>query len=458
MIERVGLPCAASTWWLGVLLTGLWLITPRLVLMRGGQDWSAAARSFLGIFWLGFGVAIVGRFWLLLHDAVTYGDNTYRLADLSPGIIDLTLGLAIAHWLAVVVGFSTRGAWRTTGGFGTLHHLGARRDLRPVQALIFGVCMVLSSGPFGVPLALVTALGIVGSLWIVPAAYAWAAHFASPDADRSNESATPARYLLLLPGLMHYALSPFRERLLAVVLVPLLGYFFARRRAPRGMLLLVLVAGPLLLKASAITTAYRDVLWGDQPLSSVMDAVWSDGSDDDDPGGQMVHVGRRFHTLDSLLLTVDLVPLVFPHSGRTVLTDGFVRGLVPRVLMPNKELSDRGPEFARTIWSYHSGDFSEAAIAPSMTGDLYAAGGSWYVVIGGLIWGALLGMCDGWSRRLPAGGAAAITIFYATQILPAVERDFAHAVASLLQSLVVIGVLGILAGTLAAWAFPQEVA
>jgi hypothetical protein len=83
-----------------------------------------------------------------------------------------------------------------------------------------------------------------------------------------------------------------------------------------------------------------------------------------------------------VLLTVDLVPTVFPFRDEPVLTDALVRGFVPRLFMPDKELSDRGQEFARTIWAYDSGIESGAAIAPSMPGDLYHAGGTVTVALG----------------------------------------------------------------------------
>src|SRR5262249_3982080 len=151
---------------------------------------------------------------------------------------------------------------------------------------------------------------------------------------------------------------------------------------------------------------------------------------------------RRFHGLDSLLLTVDLVPGVFPFRDEPVVVDAFVRGIVPRVLMPGKALSDRGPEFASTIWAFDRGIESGAAIAPSMPGDLYHAGGTWTVALGALVWGLLLGLVDRWKDALAPGGRVAVLVMLATQVVPSVERDFVHCTATLLQSLVVMVVIG----------------
>jgi hypothetical protein len=111
--------------------------------------------------------------------------------------------------------------------------------------------------------------------------------------------------------------------------------------------------------------------------------------------------------------------------------------------MPGKELSDRGPEFARTIWAFDSGIDSGAAIAPSMPGDLFHAGGPFTVALGAFTWGLLLGLLDRWKDALPPGGRVAVLVLFATQVVPSVERDFAHCVATLLQTLVVIGVAGL---------------
>jgi hypothetical protein len=280
----------------------------------------------------------------------------------------------------------------------------------------------------------VTPLAIVGSLWLIPATLLWADHVAG----RSRH----APWLALAPAVLHFAVSPFREHLVPLVLVPLVARLGVHGRLPRRHLLAGAVALPLFVLAGTVTQAYRDVLWGGAPVSHVVDAVAGPEDELEEPDPAWLVAIRRFHGLDSLLLTVDLVPAAFPFREDAVLVDAFVRGLVPRVLLPSKTLSDRGPEFARTIWAYDSGLASEAAIAPSMPGDLYHAGGPATVALGALVWGLFLGLLDRWKDALSAGGRAAVLALLATQVIPSVERDFAHCVATLLQTLVVLGVVG----------------
>ncbi len=76
-----------------------------------------------------------------------------------------------------------------------------------------------------------------------------------------------------------------------------------------------------------------------------------------------------------------------------------------------------------------------------MPGDLYDAGGPIYIALGALIWGALLGVVDGWKGHLPAWSAAAVTALVATHCAMSIERDFDHEVAGMIQIFLVLVVV-----------------
>jgi hypothetical protein len=205
----------------------------------------------------------------------------------------------------------------------------------------------------------------------------------------------------------------------------------------------------LFLAAAPLTTTYRNMLWGGLSYDEAATGgrgVTSEIEEMPDP--EWLVTIRRFHGFDSFLLTVDLVPAAFPFTDDGVLLGGFVRGVLPRALAPDKAGSGRGQEFARTIWAYDSGIESDAAIAPSMPGDLYRAGGVAVVLAGAAIWGLLLGLLDRWKDALAPGARAAMLALFATQVLPSVERDFAHCVATLVQTLLVLGLAGAVAHAL----------
>ncbi len=115
----------------------------------------------------------------------------------------------------------------------------------------------------------------------------------------------------------------------------------------------------------------------------------------------------RFHAFDSMLLTVHLVPAAKPYSGRSVLVAPFIRGFVPRFIYGDKGAADAGEKFGAEIWAYNdpmARDHGGAAIAPSMPGDLYDAGGVLDIVLGALIWGRA-----GWiGRRVESASAGVL--------------------------------------------------
>jgi hypothetical protein len=440
--DHGGLACNETTWALVTMLVVAWLGAPALALIRR-RGWRAMPTSLLGWVWLGFGVDFVLRFAFLALDSVEFGNDTFRLADLPSGVVNHALVLALLYWGALVLGFACWGELRSPGPLAAVDVLGGRGRPGRRWLVLAGsaACAVASSGIVPVPLALLTPLGILGTLWVIPAAMTWAEHVARP----RDAAVARARWIVLSPAAARFLVSPFREHLVPIALIPLLAFRASGVRLPRRWRLAALVGIPLFVLAGNVVNAYRDVLWGGAGASHVVESVAGSEEDSDlivepDPGW-LVAI-RRFHGLDSLLLTVDLVPTVFPHRDEAILADAFVRGLVPRILMPGKATVDRGPEFARTIWAFDSGLESSAAIAPSMPGDLYHAGGTWAVATGALVWGLLLGLVDRWKDALPAGGRVAVIALFATQVAPSVERDFVHCTASLLQTLVVLGVAG----------------
>jgi hypothetical protein len=438
--DHGGLACTETTWALVALVVVAWLVLPAIALMDRGR-WRGMPVSLLGFAWLGFGADFVVRFFLLAWDSVEFGNDTFRLADLGTATVDQALGLSLLYWTALVFGVWCWGRMRSPGVLAAIDVFTGAGDPKRRMLVLLGstVCLVLASGSFGVPLAIVTPMGIVGSLWVVPAATTWAEHAAGVPVGRQ-------KWLVLVPALLHFAVSPFREHLVPIVLIPLLAYRVTHGRLPRRHIAAGVLAVPLFIMAGQATQAYRDVLWGGASFTATTDGAEQVFDQVVPPDPQWLVSIRRFHGLDSLLLTVDLVPIAFPHRDDAFLVDAIVRGLVPRAIMPSKVLSDRGPEFARTIWAYDSGIESSAAIAPSMPGDLYQSGATRAVLLGALAWGLLLGVIDRWKNALRPGGQVAILVLLATQVVPSVERDFAHCVATMLQTLVVIAVGGGLLG------------
>jgi hypothetical protein len=430
--EPVGLATTATTWYLLAGLVGLWLLTFPL-LVRSWRHANDIMMSLLGLSWLAFGFGMLFRFVLLTYDAETFASPSLHLSELPSESVDFALLTAGLFWLAFTIGAVMILALPTPGILFALLRQADRFEVRPVlPAIAFcSVCIFLSLQR--VPGALITPLSLLGSLWVVPATYVWTAHLGG--------RRRPAWLLAAVcaPGFIRLALSPYREQILVMALVVVASAIYARRRL--NPLVLAPLAVALALFSTVVVTSYRQILWSGASTTEVLGNAsltqverWSTLP--------LMENLERFHVFDSLLLTVDLVPDVFPFAERNLLIEAVTRGVLPRFLNPNKELSDQPARFQTRIWSYYNDPMLDledatAAIAPSMPGSLYEAGGLRDVAIGGFLWAVLLAGVTRAMAQQPTPAAAGLYVLCAVQALAGLERDYAMAMSTLLQTLLV---------------------
>jgi hypothetical protein len=440
-----GLQTNFATWIIATGMIAVWVLSVRLVPGWATEGWPSVLKSLYGFVWLDFGLDIVLRFLMLSYNAVEWGNGTPRLIALDAEIVNPTLLYCGLFWSLVAVAY--RFAVRRKGAGPLAVTRGFTLDLIYAAAIpVALICSALFYGIHGaniIPLALLTPLGGVASLYALPATIVWWDHYRRPG-PWWRVGSTPL--LTLMPAVVNGWFSPYRENLAPVFLIPLLAALFAGRRPKLRVLVPVGIVCFLVL--TTFVSAYRSIKWGNARPEEVASEIGSAGVVDWFTGNWAEHLSR-FHSFDSVLLTVHLVPLAKPYSGRNVLVGPFLRGFVPRFLNPDKGLWDAGERFGKEIWAYdnaESRDHQGAAIAPSMPGDLYEAGGVLYIALGALIWGSLLGLADGWKNHLPTYCAAAITALLCTHCAMSVERDFDHSVTGLIETfLLLIVVVGLIA-------------
>jgi hypothetical protein len=440
-----------QTDWLSWIITagviGCWVLSARFVPGWESEGWPALLKSLYGLVWLDFGLDIVLRFLMLAYNAVEWGNDTLRLITLPVQTVNLALMDCGIFWLLVSAGYLLVLRHRATAG-----PLAPTRVLTmdlvyaaaiPVSVVCAALFFLLDTRD-AVPLVLLTPLAVVANLYAVPATMVWWDHFRQPSGARRLGG---VHLLVLLPAIINGWRSPYRENFAPVFFIPLLAAVFAGRRPKLRKLIPAGVVCFLVM--TALVGAYRKILWENARPEEVASEMKSAGVVDW-LAGNFGERMSRFHSFDSILLTVHLVPGARPYTGENVLINPFIRGFVPRFLNPGKGATDAGQRFGEGIWAYEVPAIrdhgSGAAIAPSMPGDLYGAGGELYVALGALIWGALLGLVDGWKGHLPVGCAAALTALVATHCAMSIERDFDHEVAGLIQTfLVVIVTSGLIA-------------
>jgi hypothetical protein len=430
-----GLQTNFLTWLILVGTTAGWMISVRLVPGWAREGWPSVLKSLYGFVWLGFGLDILMRFLMLSYNAVEWGNYTPRLVAQTVDTVNTTLAYCGLFWMLVALAYAFAVRRRGAGplGMAQMFTLDFAYAAAVPVALLASAVFYLTEGRH-LPLVLITPLSLLALLYLVPAAIIWWDHFRQPG---SKWRIGSIHCIVLLPALVHGWCSPYRETLAPIMLIPLIAALFAGRRpALRNVVLVGLVCFFVL---TSVVGSYRRIKWFNvRPeevarefgQSSIVD--WVSGTWDEPM--------RRFHGFDSILLTVALVPALEPHSGRNVLVEPFLRAFVPRFINSDKALFDGGKNFGAWTWNFddpaargHVGP----AIAATMPGDLYEAGGVLYIALGALIWGSLLGLVDGWKTHLPAFSGVAITALVATQCAMSVEKDFDHSVATFIQTLLV---------------------
>jgi hypothetical protein len=439
--EPVGLATTATTWYWLAGVSVLWVLSLPL-LVRSWRRLTGIVMSLLGLAWLAFGFGILFRFVLLSYDAAVFASPSLRLFDLPSQSVDKALMTAGLFWLAFSIAAVCVLMLPPPRVLPVLLRQADR--LSPESALpLIAVCSgcVLASLLLPLPAALITPIAVLGSMWVVPAALVWSSHFSG--------QRRPVWFLaaMFLPGFIRLALSPYREQILVMGLVVLASAVYARRRLnPFVMAPLVLA---LTIVSTVLVASYRQVLWSGVSVAELVGEPsfteveqWSTTP--------LLENLERFHVFDSLLLTVDLVPEVFPFADRNTLIEAVTRGLLPRFLNPGKEQSDQGMRFQTTFWSYYNNPLLDpedatAAIAPSVPGSLYESGGLLDVALGGLMWGVLLAVLTQVMVRHGTPSAIGLYVLCAVQAAAGIERDYAMAVSALLQTVLLFFVLCALA-------------
>jgi hypothetical protein len=437
-MQYQGMEIQAVGWGLFLLIAGGWLASAYLLVPLGRDGWTAIPKSLFGYAWLGFGVLFIVRFLLLAYDSVAFGNLTPRLALIPVEVVQFTLFLSGAFWLCFVAGFAAGRRRHGRGAFATLSRFTPEIADRPfnIITLVSTICILLATGLDLIPMGLTTLLTHLGALWVVPAAMVW---WRSREAGRLGKSGALRRWALLLPGAILGALSPFREHIVNTIVVPCVSALYAGWRPKWTRVSAVMAL--ILLVSTLVIGGLRDIYWRGMTLQEAVEIQQRMLTMDWNVDSVFADIVRRFHGFDSFLLTVDRVPRLFSFSQRNLLMELAVRIGIPRMVYPEKEGSDRGLEFAKTIWGYGEPVIAEAHIAPSMPGDLYSVGGAWFVVIGGFFWGLLVGVLEGWKSNLAVGHQATVTSLFAIMTAAGCERDFVHTIGTYAQLLILLFLL-----------------
>ena len=429
-----------TTWWAFGGAVALWLIS--LVLAgtrdeRASLKWRMVPLSFFGFAWVSFGVIFLLRFLMVVHDPVLFRATRYPLWLIPAGALSRTWLYLALYWLAFCAGVVAvrRAVGKRSPRFlGRLDLLESGMNVRVLDLLAAcAAATILVQSMIRLPGALRTPVGHFSGLWVLPATIAWFMHF-------TGRPVGARRYVYLMPGVIAFLVSPYREHLVVLFLCVLLPVLAGKRRV--GLYAAVGLVIAVLLGSSIVLYVYRPLRWEGKDLEVTSQYVNWESWRERPQEAPWCRLSTRLHGFDSAALTFHLVPAVFGHEDRSIGLELATSAFVPRAVYGSKVHVQRGRLFSTSIWAYdergRTGRTESAMIAPSMPGDLWAAGGVKAVIIGALAWGALIGFLECRRRSLRPGPAAALVAYLGIRVAGGIERDFVHAAATIIQVLVVL--------------------
>jgi hypothetical protein len=273
------------------------------------------------------------------------------------------------------------------------------------------------SGLISVPRTLVTPVGHIGNLHVLPVTAAWILYFRS-------RPIGPRRFVFLIPGILLYLLSPYKEHVMQLFLCVAVAYItFAKHMSQKRLLMFL---GTVLALSFIITPNYRILRWG---------------VDTGRKQSLFVSMMVRYHGFDSMCLTVFAIPSIVPFSKRFVVQEAVYR-IIPRALLYTKNTEHRGREFSTGIWAFTESGRAirrlSAPIAPSMPGDLYGVNGLSSLMLGAFLFGCIVGFLDRWVRFLRPGGKCFLIVLFGVPAAMGIERDFAYVVSHMAHVLILL--------------------
>lgn len=395
--------------------------------------------TLFGFAWLSFGFDFILRFLTLVYDPSLFRATVFPLWRLPDEVLSRTWFYTGIYWLVFCVGFVSLVLGLPQRAPKFLMKLDLLVHMQKVKILdlftvITTLAVIVTNFPGAtVPGALLTPLGLIGSLYVIPATIAWFLYF-------YGKPIGLRRFIYMLPGAILYILSPYREHLLTLAICAIVPALMIRRQISMKKIVIGIII--FLLVITVVTSAYRAYLWEEMGyVPSTFSETWESWRENPERT-PWVNLMNRFHGFDSMALIVHMVPAVFPYSDRNIMIEFLTRGFFPRAIYYTKSTVQWGREFSAGIWSLdEKGNIvsrSSAMIAPSMSGDLYSVNGLYMIILGAFLWGLTIGFLERWIHALGPVASCVFIAVFGMRVAGGIERDFVNASASIIQMLIVL--------------------
>lgn len=254
----MSLELTSLTWFMFLLTTVLWGASALLAgdrTTRKTLTWRVIPLSLFGFAWLAFGLLFVIRFLLLLYDPVYFGATNFSIAKIQAAVLSKTWGYLAIYWVVFCIGVGIMLWLRppTPRIIINLEELSSLANIHLMDAIsIITTILIVIVSNKSLPKSVLTPVGQLSSLYILPLMMAWLLHF------QGQEIGT-RRFLYVIPGIISYLLNPYREILLLVVA----GICLPAMRMKKTFSLIKVTMGLVifLLVTTVLTYTYRDYIW-----------------------------------------------------------------------------------------------------------------------------------------------------------------------------------------------------
>lgn len=419
----------------------IWLYSIRKVLIYHYESFNIKDIffTFYGYVWLGFFTDVILRFVLLNAAPETYRATAFPLWSIPDDVFLFSFIMILLFWSIFTLFYFVVVKYKFT----FFPNILGKLELEPSKKIfmLFDfisflslVAVILVSGilPLKLPRSLFTPIGYITSLYLIASFYLWYWFL-------SGKYRDSRRYLYLIPGIVYYLFNPYRENLLLVFIPILINYLYLKkdlkiRRYAFGFIIIFLFV-------TILNYGYRNIIWEGEKSFQQSELLNYDKWESQPTLTPWAMALNRFHALDSFLLTVYLVPNIYPYTNRIIVNDLIVQSLIPTALSGGFKSdvgSKRGSEFAESIWSYTGETRISARIAPSMFGDLYRSNGIWMVLFGAMLWGIIVGLFENYRYYLKENAFLILISLFGLRFFGAIERDFVFAAANIIQFFILI--------------------
>ena len=191
-----------------------------------------------------------------------------------------------------------------------------------------------------------------------------------------------------------------KKNFVVAVLAVVIPFEAAHRRLPRAALAGLIIT--FLVVVVPFNQAYRNVVrqgtvtftphQGIAAVPAILEQTIASGDSVNVALGSAGYLMQRIREIDNVAIVVQRTPMQVHYVDPVQLIEGPVIGMIPRAIWPGKPILATGYQFSQTFYELPASVYSSSA--DTMVGGLYWYGGWASVIVGMMLFGAVIRFLD----------------------------------------------------------------